>query len=54
LLDVTNPDRIENFKHQASEALQQYRETVDPVAEIRRALCDAGVLNHCEISLTTA
>jgi glycosyltransferase involved in cell wall biosynthesis len=53
LLDVTSPERIDAYKQQASEALQRYRENVDPVGEIRRALGDAGVLSQRALSLTT-
>jgi glycosyltransferase involved in cell wall biosynthesis len=44
--DVTRPNRIATFKEQAISALDKYRERVDPVAEIRRALCDVSVLSH--------
>jgi glycosyltransferase involved in cell wall biosynthesis len=43
--DVTHPNRISSYKQQATIALQRYREKVDPVAEIRRALRDAAVLS---------
>jgi glycosyltransferase involved in cell wall biosynthesis len=46
LEDITNPDRIADYKQQARGALKRYRELVDPVAEFRRALGDAGVLNQ--------
>jgi glycosyltransferase involved in cell wall biosynthesis len=44
LEDVTHPDRIDGYKSEAMKALRRYREEVDPVAEIRRALSDVGVL----------
>jgi glycosyltransferase involved in cell wall biosynthesis len=44
LEDVTHPNRIDSYKTEATRELQRYREKVDPVAEIRRALLDAGVL----------
>jgi glycosyltransferase involved in cell wall biosynthesis len=53
LLDVTDSERIDTYKQQASATLQRYRETVDPVAEIRRALGDRGVLSRSVISLST-
>ena len=46
LEDISHPDRIENYKTAATEALKRYREVVDPIAEVRRALCDAGVLDR--------
>jgi glycosyltransferase involved in cell wall biosynthesis len=42
--DITHPDQIDQYKTQATAALERYREKVDPVIEIRRALRDAGVL----------
>ena len=44
VLDVTQADRIEGFKEQSKVALKSYRERLEPVAEIRRALVDFGVL----------
>lgn len=44
VLDVTQVDRIEGFKERSRIGLQSYRERLDPVAEIRRALVDVGVL----------
>jgi glycosyltransferase involved in cell wall biosynthesis len=44
LQDVMPLDRIDVLKEQARNALRVYRERVDPVAEIRRALIDVGVL----------
>jgi hypothetical protein len=46
LLEVTAADQIDQIKRQAHEALTTYRYEVDPVAEIRRALCDVGVLKN--------
>jgi glycosyltransferase involved in cell wall biosynthesis len=42
--DLTNPASIEGYKSAAASALRKYRERVDPVAEIRRALTTVGVL----------
>ena len=42
--DLTNPARIEGYKSAAVSALRKYRERVDPVAEIRRALTTVGML----------
>lgn len=44
LEDITHPDRIENYKTEATAALKRYRKVVDPIAEVRRALFDAGAL----------
>jgi glycosyltransferase involved in cell wall biosynthesis len=44
LLDVTRNDRIMEYRERAKQALQQWREYVRPVDEVRRALLDAGVL----------
>ncbi len=46
LQDVTHQDHIASYKQQATAALHQYRQRVDPVAEIRRALMNVGVLKH--------
>ncbi len=46
LQDVTHQDHIASYKQQATAALHQYRQRVDPVAEIRRALINVGVLKH--------
>jgi glycosyltransferase involved in cell wall biosynthesis len=45
LEDVTRPDRLEIYKHNANEALRRYRSELDPVAEVRRAFVDAKILN---------
>jgi len=45
LEDVTHPDRIDRFKAESAKELRRYRQEVDPVAEIRRALTDSGVLS---------
>jgi glycosyltransferase involved in cell wall biosynthesis len=45
LEDVTHPDRTATYKQQTIAALQRYRNEVDPIAEIRRALRDSGALN---------
>jgi glycosyltransferase involved in cell wall biosynthesis len=44
LEEVIRPDNIERYKDEAKLALKRYRERVNPVAEVRRALTDAGVL----------
>lgn len=44
LLDVSADDALANFKDEARASLKRWRTIVDPVAEIRRALTDAGVL----------
>lgn len=44
LLDVTGAERIDEYKQRARDALWAWREKLDPVAEVRRALADAGVL----------
>lgn len=46
LEDVTHPERTEEYKRQSTVALKQYLSNVDPVAEIRRALTDAGILGR--------
>lgn len=45
LEDVTQPGRTEEYRAEAVKALKRYREEVNPVAEVRRALADAGVLS---------
>jgi glycosyltransferase involved in cell wall biosynthesis len=44
ILDVTQADRLGRYKARSQSALKTWRETHDPVKEIRRALRDAGVL----------
>jgi glycosyltransferase involved in cell wall biosynthesis len=44
LLDVTRPEEIDRLKQNSRQALREWRDQVDPVAEVRRALADAGVL----------
>jgi glycosyltransferase involved in cell wall biosynthesis len=46
LLDITRPDRIDAYKQQAKTALLEYRQRVNPVAEIRRAMVDVSILNN--------
>jgi glycosyltransferase involved in cell wall biosynthesis len=41
---VMQPERIDEIKREAKSALAQWREEVDPVAEIRRALHNVGIL----------
>jgi glycosyltransferase involved in cell wall biosynthesis len=45
LEDVMHDERIDAYKREATTALEAYREQVDPVREIRRALVDANVLH---------
>jgi glycosyltransferase involved in cell wall biosynthesis len=42
LEDVTHPDHIDAYKTKAAHSLREYREQVDPVAEVRRAILDTG------------
>ena len=44
ILDVTNEQAIADFKVRSRTALAVWRERNDPIAEIRRALTDQGVL----------
>lgn len=44
LLEVTDADRLPQFKEQARASIQRWKTTTDPVAEIRRALFDASVV----------
>jgi glycosyltransferase involved in cell wall biosynthesis len=43
--DVTAPAVLNRYKQRSQEAIVEYRKTVQPVSEIRRALRDAGVLS---------
>jgi glycosyltransferase involved in cell wall biosynthesis len=45
LEEVTHPNRIDNYKAEAVCALERYRNEVNPVAEVRRALENVGVLS---------
>ena len=45
ILDVTDPGHIGRYRDHANASLVEYRRRVDPVAEIRRALTEVGVLN---------
>jgi glycosyltransferase involved in cell wall biosynthesis len=50
MCDVSQPDRIDAFKEQSRLALDGWRNRVDPISEIRRALEDFGVLGgSCRI-----
>ena len=51
LEEVTHPDRINRYKAEATTALRRYRAEVDPVAEVRRALCDAGILKSASTGI---
>jgi glycosyltransferase involved in cell wall biosynthesis len=42
--DVSQSERIEGFKKQSKAALEAWRAQLDPVAEVRRALRDCGLL----------
>jgi glycosyltransferase involved in cell wall biosynthesis len=42
----TEPGRAAEFKHRSRLALAEWRKRIDPVAEVRRALSDAGVLRR--------
>jgi glycosyltransferase involved in cell wall biosynthesis len=45
VLDVTAHDALADYKRESVAALARWRNKEDPVAEIRRALVDAGVLS---------
>jgi glycosyltransferase involved in cell wall biosynthesis len=44
LVEVTAADALPRYKQQSRERLAHWREIANPVTEIRRALCDVGVL----------
>ncbi len=44
MLQVTDPAALAGFKERSRKALDEWRNKTDPVAEIRRALADFGVL----------
>jgi glycosyltransferase involved in cell wall biosynthesis len=46
LLEVTADNALPRFKAESQARLARYRQQVDPVAEVRRALTGVGVLNH--------
>jgi glycosyltransferase involved in cell wall biosynthesis len=46
ILDVTNVDSIADYRAHSSASLAAWRKRVDPVAEIRRALADQGILER--------
>lgn len=46
MTDVTAAGRLDAYKEQSKASLRAWRERTDPVAEIRRALLDAGVLTE--------
>jgi len=48
LVDVTAANHLEDYKRRSRAALADYRKRVEPVAEIRRALTECGVLNKAE------
>jgi glycosyltransferase involved in cell wall biosynthesis len=45
LLQVSATESLQGFKQRSRAALEQWRNTTNPVSEIRRALADFGVLN---------
>jgi hypothetical protein len=48
MLQVTASEALPRFKSQSRSALDDWRRTSDPVAQIRRALGDVDVLHACE------
>lgn len=46
LREVTAPENIDRFRQRSREALAEWRARVDPVAEVRRALINVGVLRN--------
>ncbi len=46
LEDVMDRDNIASYKHQATDAVHRFRNQVDPVAEICRAMSEVGVLSR--------
>jgi hypothetical protein len=48
LLEVTAEGALPRFKAESRALLARYREEVDPVAEVRRALVDTGILKKSE------
>jgi hypothetical protein len=44
LLEVTDPAKVDRFKAGSATVLADWRRRGDPVAGIRRALTDAGVI----------
>ena len=46
ILDVTADDALATYKRESATALARWRNEVNPVAEIRRALSEAGVLSR--------
>lgn len=50
LEDVTHPDRIGGYQSETPRELRRYLQEVDPVAEIRRALWNSGVLSSSDAS----
>jgi glycosyltransferase involved in cell wall biosynthesis len=43
LEDVTQPNHIDVYKSKAADSLREYRERVDPVAEVRRAILNTEI-----------
>lgn len=48
LLQITAEDTLAQYKEQSIASLARWRKNVDPIAEIRRALTDVGVLNSAQ------
>lgn len=44
MCEVSHPDQIDRFKEQSKVVLNAWRADVNPIAEVRRALVDVGVL----------
>jgi glycosyltransferase involved in cell wall biosynthesis len=50
LRDTTSDEAFPSYKRESTAAWNSWKSNVDPVAEIRRALVDTGVLNPARIS----
>jgi len=54
LRDTTSDEAFPNYKRESAAGWARWRTSVDPVAEIRRALVEAGVLKPARSSTQTA
>jgi glycosyltransferase involved in cell wall biosynthesis len=52
LRDTTSDEAFPNYKRESAAAWARWRNNVDPISEIRRALVEAGVLNPALPSTT--
>ena len=54
LLDVTQDNATSQYQQRSRDALRDWRERINPVEEVRRAMADVGVLDTCRTPASVA